>query len=72
LEICLEATTFTFKPLEPFNIYEICLEAFVFFPILTFLIIILEMNPVKRFFLNLAHLSHVNPSGVTYEGVVPI
>jgi hypothetical protein len=39
-----------------------------FFPILAFLIIILEMNPMKYFF-NLTFLSRVNPSDVTYEGV---
>jgi hypothetical protein len=42
-----------------------------FFSILTFLIIILEMNP-KRFFSNLALLSRANPSDMTYEGVAPV
>jgi hypothetical protein len=43
-----------------------------FFSILAFLIIILEMNPVKHFFPNLALLSHANPFGATYEGVTPV
>jgi hypothetical protein len=47
-------------------------DAWGFFSILTFLIIILEMNPAKYFFLSLALLSHANPSGVTYEGVTPV
>jgi hypothetical protein len=29
-------------------------------------------EPDETFFSNLALLSHVNPSGVTYEGVIPI
>jgi hypothetical protein len=43
-----------------------------FFSILVFLIIIREMNPVKRFFLNLVLFSGDNPSGVTDEVVTPI
>jgi hypothetical protein len=43
-----------------------------FFSILTFLIIILKMNSVKRFFLNLTLLNRTNPSGVTYKRVVPV
>jgi hypothetical protein len=42
-----------------------------FFSILTFLIIILEMYPMKRFFY-LVILSRANPSGVTYEGVTSV
>jgi hypothetical protein len=30
------------------------------------------MNPMKRFFPNLALLSLANPSSVTYEGVTPV
>jgi hypothetical protein len=40
----------------------------IFFSILIFLIIILEINR-KTFFLNLTLFNRVNPSGVTYEGV---
>jgi hypothetical protein len=43
-----------------------------FFFILVFLIIILEMNLVKRFFSNLALLSHANPPDATYQGVMPV
>jgi hypothetical protein len=40
----------------------------IFFSILIFLIIILEMNPVKSFLLlNLTLLSRVNSSDTTYE-----
>jgi hypothetical protein len=42
----------------------------IFFSILIFLIIILEINR-KIFFLNLTIFNRVNPSRVTYEGVTP-
>jgi hypothetical protein len=44
----------------------------IFFSILVFLIIILEMNLTKHFFFKLALLSHTNPSDATDEGVTPV
>jgi hypothetical protein len=43
-----------------------------FFYFNLFLIIILDMNLTKYFFLNLVFLSRINPSGATYEGVTPV
>jgi hypothetical protein len=48
------------------------LVASFFFYFDLFVIIIIEMNPTKHFFPNLALLSLANPSGVTYEGVTPV
>jgi hypothetical protein len=43
-----------------------------FFSILAFLNHYSRNEPGKKFFPNLALLSHANPYGVTYEGVMPI
>jgi hypothetical protein len=44
----------------------------IFFLFWSFLIIILEMNPVKHFFSNLALLSHASSLGATYEGITSV
>jgi hypothetical protein len=44
----------------------------IFFYFDLFWIIILEMNPVKHFFSNMAIFSHVSSSDATYKGVTPI
>jgi hypothetical protein len=67
LLVCFPSSVFTLKD---FVLATVLAQRGFFFPILVFFLI--EMNPAKSFFLNLALLSCANPYDVTYEGVAPI